>query len=79
MSPVLRHYYCCYLSFAALLAAGTNAVFLEVMRHVVEDQRGVKSDVRRKAGLTLHDVFFTEVSKVGQVRVGANPPSARRS
>ncbi len=39
----------------------------QVLRHVVETQRGVRRDVREKAGLTLYDVFFTETSRVNQV------------
>ena len=41
----------------------------QVLRHVVETQRGVRRDVREKAGLTLYDVFFTETSRVNQVCV----------
>ncbi len=39
-----------------------------MLRHVVETQRSVRRDVREKAGLTLYDVFFTETSRVNQVR-----------
>jgi hypothetical protein len=46
----------------------------QVLRHVVETQRGVRRDVREKAGLTLYDVFFTETSRVNQVRVLVVPP-----
>jgi hypothetical protein len=46
----------------------------QVLRHVVETQRGVRRDVREKAGLTLYDVFFTETSRVNQVRVLVAPP-----
>ncbi len=46
----------------------------QVLRHVVETQRGVRRDVREKAGLTLYDVFFTETSRVNQVCVlGVTP------
>ena len=49
----------------------------QVLRHVVETQRGVRRDVREKAGLTLYDVFFTETSRVNQVCVywALPPPS----
>ena len=44
-------------------------MLVDVVRHVVDSLRGVKSDARKKAGLTLHDVFFTETSRLGQVGV----------
>ena len=47
------------------------AVLFDVMKNVVETQRGVRADVRKKAGLTVHDVFFTETSRLSQVSCDA--------
>jgi hypothetical protein len=45
------------------------SVLFEAMTNVVEARRGVREETRHKAGLTLQDVFYSEISRIAEVRV----------
>jgi hypothetical protein len=51
-----------------LLFAEDSPLMMEAMRTVVESYRLVSSDTRKRAGLTIQDVFFTEITSIDQVR-----------
>jgi hypothetical protein len=43
------------------------SVLFDALMDVVERRRGVKEETRRKAGLTLQDVFYSEISRIAEV------------